>query len=194
MTVLETKEQFKRYYTECAKILSECNHKIKIFDIILNSLTNMRGCQMCKSFFRKEYKFIHDLERLVRTLPTEFHCSIEFKSFAPDSVAYFPNDSNTLYEVTINTDQTVEEQLYCFLHELGHAKINRDQRQCMQEKAILFARKNGREFKLSKTKYEDLSEEIYAWEIALFLASFYEVSIDYNNFQRIREESLKTYL
>tara|TARA_R110002020_G_scaffold312728_1_gene528118 strand:- start:4071 stop:4475 length:405 start_codon:yes stop_codon:yes gene_type:complete len=110
-----------------------------------------------------------DLEYLENYLLTEYDIHVEFGRSEVD--AYY-------YEVDvigINTKRPVELQLFCLLHEAGHAIVRRQQG---FEREFAFVSQEGR---TQLSRVDTIKEEIEAWEEGKKLA--YKLGINFNEFR-----------
>lgn len=110
------------------------------------------------------------------------------------------NDPKKVY---IQSGMTLEEKVYCFLHELGHHELRKDWGK--YEKAlpvlahaseILITRKNkGKKYSRRNSFHVcSLEEEFLAWNEGLKLAKKLGIKVNMEKWLNLKVKSLKTYI
>ena len=114
-------------------------------------------------------------------------------------VIYDRNVSDAYYEsarvVEINNRQNMRSRLHSLLHEAGHVILRNEQSRIKFAENFPFMRKRGAVVRGDKKHRADvLREEVMAWEKGRDLASLLGISIDFDAWNRHRQNSLISYM
>ncbi len=96
--------------------------------------------------------------------------------------------------VEICSKQSSKNQLYSLLHECGHIIVSRRRSYDKLFKAVNKANVDGRVMRSDIYKYQQLREEIEAWESGAKLAEKLDIKIDKDDYDKYAAKCFKTYI
>ena len=133
----------------------------------------------------------YHIERLIGWAAIH-HCEVEFEHATEDR---FEFEGRTIY---INTQATLENQLFTLLHECGHVLVHKSNKQFAADYPFYAfaenAYSNGRTVRSKAYQVSLVAEEIEAWKRGKRLAKRLSIPIDIDKYNTVMTDCVTSYM
>ena len=143
--------------------------------------------QYIKNYEPETRKVKNWFHKLCQELPPEYKVKVACN--VQDSVDI---DENSLKVIRLRKRVNEEKMIHIFLHEIGHLIVAKRKDYKTKFKNMIEAA-GARRYNRNAYRIGVLEEEILAWEEGFKLAKSLRMKLDYEAFDKTKNESIKTY-